>query len=145
MHLILCVKINRAIIGLVRGVKDYGSFSTKEGEECYKRHHIINSRSGETEPIFYSMTQDNTFGYLWLLSYNELYALQYTEEGTLVSVDIHDLVDTHMMYTKIMKDREGNLWLGSYDMAYTIFFDNSKIDNYPLPQLKNTWVGMQIS
>ncbi len=111
-------------------------FPQKEGEECYKRHHIINSRSGETEPIFYSMTQDNTFGYLWLLSYNELYALQYTEEGTLVSVDIHDLVDTHMMYTKIMKDREGNLWLGSYDMAYTIFFDNSKIDNYPLPQLK---------
>ena len=54
----------------------------------------------------------------------------------MVSVDIHDLVDTHMMYTKIMKDREGNLWLGSYDMAYTIFFDNSKIDNYPLPQLK---------
>ena len=52
------------------------------------------------------MTQDNTFGYLWLLSYNELYALQYTEEGTLVPVDIHDLVDTHMMYTKIMKDRE---------------------------------------
>lgn len=51
-------------------------------------------------------------------------------------MDIHDLVDTHMMYTKIMKDREGNLWLGSYDMAYTIFFDNSKIDNYPLPQLK---------
>lgn len=111
-------------------------FPKKEGEECYKRHHIINSRSGETEPIFYSMTQDNTFGYLWLLSYNELYALQYTEEGTLVPVDIHDLVDTHMMYTKIMKDREGNLWLGSYDMAYTIFFDNSKIDNYPLPQLK---------
>ena len=71
------------------------------------------------------MTQDNTYGYLWLLSYNELYALQYTEEGTLVPVDIHDLVDTHMMYTKIMKDREGNLWLGSYDMAYTIFFDNS--------------------
>lgn len=111
-------------------------FPNEDGEKCYKRHHIINSRSGETEPIFYSMTQDNTFGYLWLLSYNELYALKYTEEGTLEAVDIHDLVDTHMMYTKIMKDREGNLWLGSYDMAYTIFFDNSKIDNYPLPQLK---------
>lgn len=67
------------------------------------------------------------------------------KRSTLVPVDIHDLVDTHMMYTKIMKDREGNLWLGSYDMAYTIFFDNSKIDNYPLPQLKNTWVGMRIS
>ena len=101
MHLILCVKTNRAIIGLVRGGEGlWQFFPKKEGEECYKRHHIINSRSGETEPIFYSMTQDNTFGYLWLLSYNELYALQYTEEGTLVPVDIHDLVDTHMMYTK---------------------------------------------
>lgn len=111
-------------------------FPEEEGEKCYKRHHIINSRSGETEPIFYSMTQDDAFGYLWLLSYNELYALKYTEEGTLEAVDIDDLVDTHMMYTKIIKDREGNLWLGSYDMAYTIFFDDSKIDNYPLPQLK---------
>lgn len=111
-------------------------FPKEKGEKCYKRHHIINSRSGETEPIFYSMTQDNAFGYLWLLSYNELYALKYTEEGILEAVDIHDLVDTHMMYTKILKDREGNLWLGSYDMAYTIFFDHSKIDNYPLPQLK---------
>ena len=32
MHLILCVKINRAIIRLVRGVKDYGSFFHKKKE-----------------------------------------------------------------------------------------------------------------
>ena len=95
MHLILCVKTNQAIIGLVRGVKDYGSFSKKEGKNVIKGHHIINSRSGETEPIFYSMTQDNTFGYLWLLSYNELYALGIPKRGHWYSVDIHDLVDTH--------------------------------------------------
>ena len=82
------------------------------------------------------MTQDDTFGYLWLLSYGGLYALEYTGEGTLKQVDIHDLVDTQMMYTRIRKDREGNLWLASYDMAYTIFFDNSNIDNYPLRQFK---------
>ena len=111
-------------------------FPKEAGERSYKRHHVINSRTGETEPIFYSMTQDDTFGYLWVLSYNELYALKLTEEAGPVPVDIHDRVDTHMMYTKILKDREGNLWLGSYDMAYTIFFDHSKIDNYPLPQLK---------
>lgn len=105
-------------------------------EECYKRHHVLNPRSGETEPIFFSMTQDDTFGYLWLLSYGGLYALEYTGEGTLKQVDIHDLVDTQMMYTRICKDREGNLWLASYDMAYTIFFDNSNIDNYPLRQFK---------
>ena len=111
-------------------------FPDKAGEECYKRHHVLNPRSGETEPIFFSMTQDDTFGYLWLLSYGGLYALEYTGEGTLKQVDIHDLVDTQMMYTRIRKDREGNLWLASYDMAYTIFFDNSNIDNYPLRQFK---------
>ena len=42
-----------------------------------------------------------------------------------------------MMYTRICKDREGNLWLPSYDMAYTIFFDDSNVDNYLLPQLKD--------
>jgi signal transduction histidine kinase/DNA-binding response OmpR family regulator/ligand-binding sensor domain-containing protein len=111
-------------------------FPEETGSQCYKKHHIINSRTGESEPIIYSMTQDDTFGYLWLLSYNELYALKLTPDGTLEQVDIHDLVDTHMMYTRIFKDRDGNLWLSSYDMAYTIFFDNSKIDNYPLAQLK---------
>lgn len=45
-------------------------------------------------------------------------------------MDIYDLVDIYMMYIKIMKDREGNLWLGFYDMVYIIFFDNLKIDNY---------------
>lgn len=111
-------------------------FPEKEGAACYKRHHILNARTGESDPIIFSMTQDDTFGYLWLLSYNELYALRLTPEGTLEQVDIHNLLDTHMMYTRIFKDRDGNLWLSSYDMAYTIFFDNSKIDNYPLPQLK---------
>lgn len=111
-------------------------FPEETGERCYKRHHIINSRTGKSEPIIYSMTQDDTFGYLWMLSYNELYALNLTVKGKLEQVNIHDLVDTHMMYTRIFKDRDGNLWLSSYDMAYTIFFDDSKIDNHPLSQLK---------
>ncbi|NDV57199.1 hybrid sensor histidine kinase/response regulator transcription factor [Bacteroides sp. 519] len=111
-------------------------FPEETGEQCYRKHHIINSRTGQSESLIYSITQDDTFGYFWMLSYNELYALKLTADGILEQVDIHDLVDTHMMYTRIFKDRDGNLWLSSYDMAYTIFFDDSKIDNYPLPQLK---------
>lgn len=111
-------------------------FPEKAGEQCYKRHHIISSKDGQSEPIIFSMTQDDSFGYLWALSYNELYALKHTPDGKLEQIDIQDLLDTHMMFTRIFKDRNGNLWLSSYDMAYTIFFDNSKIDNYPLHQLK---------
>lgn len=102
----------------------------------YKRHHIISSKRKESDPIFYSLTQDDTFGYIWALSHNELYALKITDNGSLEKIDIHDLVDTYMMYTRIFKDSAGNLWLSSYDMAYTLFFDNSKIKNYPLPQIK---------
>lgn len=111
-------------------------FPEKEEDSCYKQHVLTNSRTGEPEPIVFSIIQDDTRQYLWMLSYNELYALMINGEGTLEKADIRDLVDTHKMYTRIFKDREGNLWLGSYDMAYTIFFDNSRIDNYPIPQLK---------
>ena len=104
-----------------------------KGEGHYKRHDI---GANETETIVFSIEQDDTFGYLWVLSYAGLHVLRYTDKGTLEKVDMRDLVDTHMMYTRICKDREGNLWLSSYDMAYTIFFDNSNVDNYLLPQLK---------
>jgi len=111
-------------------------FPDKTGDECYKQRHLINPRNGSAESIIFSIEQDDTFGYLWMLSYAGLHALRYTDAGGLENVDIHDLVDTHMMYTRFCKDREGNLWLGSYDMAYTIFFDNSNVENYPLLQLK---------
>lgn len=112
-------------------------FYPDAGEEAhYKRHHVISSRNGESDPIFYSLTQDDDCGYLWALSYNELYALQIQEDGTLKNVDISNLLDTHMMFTRIFKDRAGSLWLSSYDMAYTVFFDNSEISNYKLPQIK---------
>lgn len=50
-------------------------------------------------------------------------------------IDISKIVDTHKMYTRIYKDREGNLWLSSYDMAYMISFDRDNITNYPLRQI----------
>ncbi|EKU90081.1 hybrid sensor histidine kinase/response regulator transcription factor [Bacteroides oleiciplenus] len=99
----------------------------------YKRHDI--GKSG-VESVIFSLEQDDTFGYLWMLSYAGLHAFRCASGGILEKVDIHDLVDTHMMYTRIHKDKEGNLWLPSFDMAYTIFFDNSNVDNYLLPQLK---------
>lgn len=111
-------------------------FPNNSANHLYKRHHITSSKSQQSDPIFYSLTQDDTFGYIWALSHNELYALKISENDSLEKVEIHDLINTYMMYTRIFKDREGNLWLSSYDMAYTIFFDNSKIKNYPLPQIK---------
>lgn len=111
-------------------------FPDKEGEECYKQYKMIDSNINWAESTIYSIEQDDTFGYLWMLSYAGLYVFKYTDAGVLEMVDIHNLIDTHMMYTRICKDREGNLWLGSYDTGYTILFNNPNVGNFPLLQLK---------
>lgn len=111
-------------------------FPEEKGIESCRRHHIINSRTGKEELIIFNIEQDDTLGYLWMLSYTGLHILKRTQEGILQEIDIHDLVDTQTMYTCLLKDREGNLWLGSYDMIYTIFFDVSNVDNYLVPQLR---------
>ncbi len=111
-------------------------FPEQTGSACYKKHHVFNPKSGQSDPIIFSLAKDDTYGYLWALSHNELYALRINEGGVVENVNISDLLDPHMMFTRIFKDRNGSLWLSSYDMAYTIYFDNSKIKNYPLPQIK---------
>ena len=77
-----------------------------KGGGYYKRREIGKSGS---EMVVFSIEQDDTFGYLWMLSYAGLHVFRYTDKGILEKVDIHDLVDTHMMYTRICEDREGNL------------------------------------
>ncbi|MEA5127462.1 MAG: response regulator [Proteiniphilum sp.] len=111
-------------------------FPEKTGSACYKKYHVFNPKSGQSDPIIFSLAKDDTYDYLWALSFNELYALMINEKGIVENINIHDLLDPYMMFTRIFKDRNGNLWLSSYDMAYTIYFDNSKIKNYPLPQIK---------
>lgn len=66
---------------------------------------------------------------------HELHAMKY-QKGKLEPVDISGIIDPHKMFTMILKDREGNLWLGSYDMGYTIYFDHSGAVSYTLPNLK---------
>lgn len=108
---------------------------SKEGE-YFIPCPIMNQKSKKNEELIYSITQDNSFNYLWVLSYNELYALDVTDDREITPVNIEDKVDTHKMYTRITKDREGNLWLGSYDMANLVSFDHSGIRHYSVPQLK---------
>lgn len=111
-------------------MEDEGRYNT-----VYQHKRINVSGSSDEDKICFSIAQDDTFGYLWTLSYNGLHVLRY-EDGSLVPVDISHILDPHKMFTKIVKDREGNLWLGSYDMGYNIFFDTSGIRNFTFPKLK---------
>ncbi|MBM6993147.1 MAG: helix-turn-helix domain-containing protein [Prevotella sp.] len=111
-------------------------YPERTGTACYERQKVMVSGTQQEDKVFYSMVQDDAMGYLWMLSYNELHAMK-PVGGGLQPVDISHLLDPHKMFTKLMKDREGNLWLGSYDMGYNIFFDHSGIHNFSITQLKS--------
>lgn len=108
----------------------------KKGADCFKKISVKISGTDEEDNIAFSIAQDDVMGYLWTLSYKELHALK-IEGDKLVPVDISNVLDPHMMFTQIVKDREGNFWLGSYDMGYNIFFNRSGIENYSMRQLKD--------
>lgn len=101
-----------------------------------RHHRIVNKGTGKEDLPFFSIVQDDAFGYLWLLSFNSLYAFN-TEGGQFTSVDLSDIIKTHKMYTRIFKDRDGNLWLSSYDNSFIISFDKARVRNYTLPQITN--------
>jgi len=105
----------------------------------YERKSLVNMRTCEQDGICYSMAQDGNKGHLWLLSYNSLYEIEVEADGGWHQIDNSSESYAHKMYTRIITDREGDLWLSSYDMAYTLFFNHSDVYNFPLPQIKSQW------
>lgn len=103
----------------------------------YRRQVLENPRTRTPDERFFSMTQDDVYGYLWVLSYNSLYALRMSpRSGLLEPVDINDKVDVNKMYTRVIKDHDGNLWLSSYDHGTVISFPTESIENHPLDNLR---------
>ena len=89
----------------------------------YRHHTVISPRTQTADGRFFSIIQDNAFGYIWTLSYNKLYAFSYSEtEHQLIPVSLPAGVNTDKMYTKLLKDRNGNIWLSSYDYGTLLTF-----------------------
>ncbi len=112
-------------------------FPDRAKEQCYLKHEISNPLGGFPEPIFFSIEQDQISKHVWVLSYNKLYVLELLPSGLVRQIAMDEVVDPYKMYTKILKDRNGNFWLGSYDGAFNIFFGEEQIENYPLTGLKH--------
>lgn len=104
----------------------------------YRKQPLEDARTHTPDERFFSMTQDTSYGYLWALSYNNLYALRPSpENGLLEPVGIGNKVDINKMYTRIIKTHDGNLWLSSYDRGTIISFPQDNIENHPLNSLRN--------
>ena len=109
----------------------------EERDKMYRRLKVENHDKLKTEEnIFFSLAQDNVHGYIWTLGYGELHALELSGEGKLRQVDVRSVIDYSKMFSCMYKDSAGNLWIGSFDVGYNLFFEEANIKNYRLSSIK---------
>lgn len=91
-----------------------------------------------SEDRFFSITQDDKYGYIWMISISGIYAKRYTSNGDIQDVDIsHLFKETNNIYSEIIKDKVGNLWIGTFsEGVLTINFDIPSLTNYPMLSIK---------
>lgn len=89
---------------------------------------------------FFSIQQDNRYGYLWLVSSRGLYAVRKRIDNLVETIDISDISSKlNNIFSEICKDKSGNLWIASFNegVAY-INMDKPVIQNYPMSSIKKT-------
>ena len=89
----------------------------------------------EEDIICFDVIQDNNDGLLWLLSYHKLCVLEVNDEGNVEEAKIEGLNVFNRTFSNILKDRNGNLWIGAFDAGYSVRFRNKNLNNYPLGQI----------
>ena len=90
------------------------------------------------ETTFFSMVQDDKYGYLWVMSLSGLYALDYRADGTLENLDISSyLQGSSKLFSEIIKDKDNNLWIGAFsEGAFCINFNRPPVGNYTLEKIR---------
>ncbi|NDV84649.1 hybrid sensor histidine kinase/response regulator transcription factor [Bacteroides sp. 51] len=107
-------------------------------EHMYTRQHLLVNGKETTENTFFSIAQDNHNQSLWFMSISGLHAVQYDENNGWKDIDISHMFDNYNnIFSEIITDRTGNLWIGTYgEGVLVINFDKPLIENYPLSTIK---------
>lgn len=114
-------------------------FSPNAADDAmYQRFPLPKVDGTEEENTFFSMVQDDKYGYLWVMSLSGLYALDYKSDGTLESIDISSyLQGSSKLFSEIVKDRDHNLWIGAFsEGAFCINFNRPPVGNYTLEDIR---------
>lgn len=95
--------------------------------------------TGKPVGSIYHMVQDDIFKYIWVTSWNDLYAFRITEKGALEQVNTSSfLAPGNKILYEIYKDKGGKLWVSSFDVeSFIIDIRKYMVKDYPLPELTN--------
>ena len=113
-------------------------YPNAQGPESYKPFDIKRNDSNKKEEIFYSIVQDDKYGYLWLVSYTAIFAITDIEKHEYADMSSSSsLQGSNNLFNEITKDKNGNLWIGTYgNIVYTVNMDRPNVVNYNLKKNK---------
>lgn len=92
----------------------------------------------EEENTFFSITQDNSSQYIWVMSLSGIYALKNDPGRSTRQIDVSSLFTTsNNIFSELVKDRKGNLWVAAFsEGAFSINMDKSDVMNLNLDDFK---------
>lgn len=95
---------------------------------------IMGKPTGDT----FHMVQDDVFHYLWVTTQRDLFAFRITDKGSLEQVDISPFIPKgNKMLYEIYKDKDGKLWVSSFDAgSFIIDIRDHSVNEYTLTGLK---------
>jgi signal transduction histidine kinase/DNA-binding response OmpR family regulator/ligand-binding sensor domain-containing protein len=115
----------------------YRMYPERLGQDMYER--VQMPAAGKlSSGIFFGIEQDEVHGYLWALSYTGLIVFNPDEHPAApaneFTLPVNNITN---IFSDIIKDREGNLWLGTYEMGVIAVNPNrSSVTNYDLQFIK---------
>ncbi len=101
---------------------------------------LAGNHTSPIDKIVYSITQDDRLGLIWIVTYSGVNILQKNANGdyNILDNNLFFAYDDSKLFHEIMKDRRGNLWLGSIgEGSFKLDFNKIPIRNYPLTEVKS--------
>lgn len=102
-------------------------------KELYKKIPMPSWKDANDNSVF-SFIQDDHFEYIWSMSMSGLTTFEYNEAGDISPINTQELLkNTNNIFSEIIKDREGSLWIGAFSEGiYKIDFNKPTVDNFPI-------------
>ncbi len=90
-----------------------------------------------SQDAFFSIVQDDKYGYLWLISLTGIHVLDIKSKENPVSINVSGYVKhTNNTFSEIIKDKNGHLWIGAFgDGPFLINLDKPAVKTYPLESI----------
>ncbi len=117
---------------------------TMDAQAKMELHPLALTKSSEKikDAIVYSITQDDKYGYIWVVTFSGLRLIRKEPDSyAMIDADSFFGEATNKLFHEIIKDRWGNLWIGTVgEGLYKLDFNKLSIHNFPLSEIKKSLI-----